>query len=626
MQSVVLNRTNSLKKGEFLFELHPLFIPDQLELMNQDLFPKSVCSKDGRLYGYANYTYVNNKYLENEIKGFVQHLALDLNYSSATIKQYITQSLHAVTSYMNTFHPECNSITDLNFDDLYLDYIEFLYDNGQTIVSNSIHRVNSRMEITDYPCKSHYISGFVTFYKYIYSIRYPDAGKEYNKDIWDVRKLGINYDTAVCRKRFTVNFTNIKQIWFRRIAKEYVFYRLQNRKVASVLDDIKALRLFSDFLEYSHSNITSFEDITRIIMEEYFSFLQSKGFVTTTYNHRISALRTFFTVGNMLDITGMPEKPLIMYSDFRKTIHKLPKYYTENELKQINDHISSLPIQIARMLFVLENCGMRVSDICSTTIQINNKCCLETNNNGDYIFTYYMPKTHKYNTIPVSKLVGAVIEEAIIESRKRYGNDCKYIFSASVDHPISVESFSIHMNNMSAKFNLKKDDGSPLRIKGHTFRGTLATQFANCGIGMDVIRMMLGQEKIGVLKHYVTIHSDTMINYLKPIIDDCDKRIRSIGEEKSLVDFPSEPSLIPLPNGRCSKDVSTGICNHANSCYECRMFMPSIDYLEVYKKQLLDAENNIAVAEMHGYERIKELNTALRDNIQRIINQLERNN
>jgi hypothetical protein len=43
------------------------------------------------------------------------------------------------------------------------------------------------------------------------------------------------------------------------------------------------------------------------------------------------------------------------------------------------------------------------------------------------------------------------------------------------------------------------------------------TQYANCGIGLDVIRMMLGQEKVGVLKHYVKIHSETMINYLQPI-------------------------------------------------------------------------------------------------------------
>lgn len=51
------------------------------------------------------------------------------------------------------------------------------------------------------------------------------------------------------------------------------------------------------------------------------------------------------------------------------------------------------------------------------------------------------------------------------------------------------------MNQMSAKNNLTKDDGSPLRIKGHTFRGTVATQYANLGISMDVIRMMLGQQK-----------------------------------------------------------------------------------------------------------------------------------
>ena len=613
---------------EYLFNLDPFFQKDTLDLINQNLFPHSNSKRDKSAYASVRFTSVSNTYLENEIKGFVQHLAIDLKYTAATIKQYITQSLHAVTSFMNLNHPTCNSIVDIKFETLYNEYIEYLTDNGQQIVSNCIHRINSKMETVDYPCKTHYLSGFVNFYKYIYSIRFPDLIPEYEKDKWDIRQLGIDYSTAVSRKRYTINFLPIQQKWLRGIVKQYIYYRLQTKTVASVIDDIKALRIFSEYLTLAHSDISSLDNLERSDIEEFFKYLHNKRFVTTTYNHRLSALRTFFQIGNMLDIPGIPAKPLILYSDYRKIVHTLPKFFTDNELKQMNAHISDLPVQIGRMFFVLENCGMRVSDICSSTILINGKSCLEKNLKNEYIFTYYMPKTHKFNTIPVSEIVGNVIEEAIADSIKSYGKSSKYIFSASADHPISVETFSIQMNNMSAKYKLKRDNGEPLRIKGHTFRGTVATQYANCGISMDVIRMMLGQEKIGVLKHYITIHSDTMVTYMKPIMEQCDKMIRSIDNPDVLNDSEtiSEPSLIPLPNGRCSKEISTGICSHAYGCYKCKMFVPSEEYMDIYKKQLRDAENNIAVAELHGYDRIKDLNITIRDNVKAIIERLEKEN
>ena len=625
MKSQVL--TKEIYSPEYLFNLDPFFQNNTLDLINQNFFPHSSSIRDKNAYASVKFPHICNTFLENEIKGFVQHLALDLKYTAATLKQYITQSLHAVSSFMNSNHPTCDSIVDIDFEVLYNEYIEYLTDNGQQIVSNCIHRVNSKMEIVNYPCKTHYLSGFVKFYKYIYSIRYPDLIPEYDKDKWDIRQLGIQYSTAVSRKRYTINFSPIQQEWLKNIIKQYIYYRLQTKTVASVLDDMKALRIFSEFLssKSTYNDISSLDSIERNDIEEFFKHLHNKNFVTTTYNHRLSALRTFFQVSNMLDIPGVPAKPLILYSDYRKIVHKLPKYFTDNELKQMNAHINDLPVQIGRMFFILENCGMRVSDICSSTILINGKHCLEKNSKGEYIFTYYMPKTHKFNTIPVSEIVGNVIEEAIKESIRMYGKESKYIFSASADHPISVETFSIQMNNMSAKNKLVRDNGEPLRIKGHTFRGTVATQYANCGISMDVIRMMLGQEKIGVLKHYVTIHSDTMINYMKPIMDQCDKMIRSINNPEIVqnTDILNEPSLIPLPNGRCSKDISTGVCSHAFSCYKCKMFVPSIEYIDIYKKQLRDAENNIAIAELHGYDRIKDLNITIRNNVKKIIDELE---
>ena len=605
-----------------LFELDPFFAENLLDLNDNRYFPFSNSSTK-KTYRYATITPIDNLYLDNELRKFYQHLVKDLQFKGATFYQYTMQSGKWIANFFNEVHPECNSILDIEYNTIYNEYIEFLVDNNITPVSYSIHSLRKDMKIKDYPCKTHYVVGFIHFYRYIYDLVYGYKENEYDKDIWDIRKLGIPFEIAESRKRYTINFSSIKQKWLKENAKSYLFYRLQHRTMASAIDDLKGINILSEYLYNCNVQINKLNELDRDIIEKFFSYLSKKGFVNTTYNRRISAIKTFFSIGNMLDLDNFPTKPLILNTDFRKIVHKLPSFFTDNELKQMNDHIEDLPIQIGRMFFILENCGMRVSDICSSPIIANGKLCIEKNSNEDYIFTYYMPKCHRYNLIPVSEIIGKVIEEAIGYSKNEFGENCKFIFASSPQDAISVETFSLHMNQMSAKNNLTKDDGSPLRIKGHTFRGTVATQYANLGISMDVIRMMLGQQKIGVLKHYITIHSDKMIEYMKPIIDESDKLIRSINNPELIEKSVEEPSLIPLPNGRCSKSISSGICNKANQCYSCKMFMPLKCHLDLYKKQLADAENNISIAELHGFDRILEMNIELKNNLIRIISELE---
>lgn len=615
-----------LRMSSVRFTLLPEFEGEKLDLSNDHIFVQA----DQRYkVGVVSFPQVNNHYLDNELRGFIQYLAVTEKLKSSTIREYFTILLLPISRFFNQYYNGITSITDIEYGVLYAKYIEYLTDAGYKIMSSQLTRVSESMEWKTYYAKSQYLLKFGKMYKFISDVDSLDTQTEFDKDIWDIRNLGISYDIAICRRRYTVNFTLIKQTWLKKHVKEYIKYRIQCRTLSSVLDDMKALNLFSEFLYLEHPEVKKLSQVTRFTIEEYFTFVSSKGFVTTTYNRRLSGLKTFLALGNMLDLPDLPVKPLISNSDFRKTVKVMPRYFTENELSQMNAHIAELPIQTARMFFVLENCGMRVSDICSSPIMPNGKYCLSKIDENSYIFTYYMPKTHKYNSIPISEIVGCIIEEAIVDSRKKYGENCVYIFASSEISPISTETFSLHMNLMSKKNGLTKDDGTPLRIKGHTFRGTVATKYANSGIGMDVIRLMLGQQKIGVLKHYITIHEDTMLDYLKPITDESNDMILNIGKlsiEDSVNDLPTEPALIPLSNGRCSKDIASGVCSHANHCYSCQMFRPLKCCLPLYKSQLNEAESNIAIAELHGYDRILELNSKLRDDLIKVISKLESEN
>ena len=182
------------------------------------------------------------------------------------------------------------------------------------------------------------------------------------------------------------------------------------------------------------------------------------------------------------------------------------------------------------------------------------------------------------------------------------------------------------MNQLSFNNNIFDDTGNLLRIKSHVFRGTVATQYANLGIDLNVIKMMLGQSSLGVLKHYVTIHDVNMIECMKSITLEDNEYIANIGNieniDKSKI---TDDNVIatPLPNGSCTKSLESGKCAHANACYSCRMFKPNRIYLKLYKRQLQESERNIEIAEINGFERLKQINIDLRNDLIKIIKAIE---
>lgn len=602
-----------------LFDIIPFFDGEGLDFSNSTYFPPK--KETSLTTGYYKWHIYPNRYMTNEVRGFFQHLVVDKQLSASYIKDYLCTWDKTFSSFVTEKYPNMYSIVDYDYQKLYTEYVCWLSKNGyQTTFNRQLAQVNKDMEWIVFNTKSQHLASFSQYYRYVESVIYPDTREERTKDVWDVRNLGVPFHTLPSRPRYTINYTSILQPWLKQQIKDFNFYRVQNREMSTVLDDMKAFNLFSKFLSEHHSEIYSLIDITRDTVEDYIAYVRKKGFVASTFNRRLSAIRTFLTLGNMMDMNGFPVKPLFLDTDYAKVVHKMPVPFSDDELRQLNDHIADLPIVYGRIFFVLENCGMRLSDLCCSKILVNGQDCLKNYGKDKYVFTYAMPKVHRNNSIPVTALVAEVIRSAIEDSKNAFGDDCVYIFAKSKYSPIGEEDFVMNMNRLSKRNNIIADDGKILRVKGHTFRRTKASEYANMGVSMDVIRTMLGQKKIGVLKHYITIHSATMIDALKPITDADDALIRNIGHvSESILNEAEEKSMQPLSNGYCAKNAASGLCDHAYACYSCRMYHPSRKFLPQYERQLREARNNIQIAELNGYERLLQINQDLEEQLIKII-------
>lgn len=558
----------------------------------------------------------NNLNLREELKYHLYNFIEVRNQELTNMPMRIA-SLHVFIKYANDNLMNISSILDIEYENFIDNYKEYLNCNGYEPKYLKQKRVMSDMTIKSYKYPSKYEHEVSTFYKSIqeYCLQKVKI-QEVLKDKWDIRELPFKVNVPKSRPRYTISFENIHQKLIRDIAKRFVEYRLKaNSKYSTCIDDLKGINLLSQFLKDNYPSIKSLEDLNRDIIEDFVSSVKtSDKLAERTQSSRIGSISTFFNICQLNDWDGSPKKTLIMRSDYRHKIKTLPKFFTDDEIQNLNKYIEQLPIQIARMLFVIESVGMRISELSNLEIS-----CLSVNEMGEYSITYLQEKTDAYNNIPILEVVAKTIEEAIRESKLNFGEKTKYVFSKNASHPISVETFSYHLNRLVYFNDIRDRNNKLLRIKSHTFRGTVATKYANLGLNQDVIRMMLGQRTVGSLKHYIEIHNETLLDAMKDIIDIQNEMIKNIGNMAVPQPIDESACLLPLPNGSCNKPKSEGVCLKGNACYSCRMFKGSKEFLHVYEYQLSEAENNILIARMNKWDRIEQNNVDLSESLKRII-------
>ena len=228
---------------------------------------------------------------------------------------------------------------------------------------------------------------------------------EYPRDIWRLRRLGIESKTA------TLRFDGISQPWLRELAKRWTRWRLSAGREAggTCYRGVQAITRLSAFLQAA--GITEPGQADRQVLERYLADLAAAMTGRSGRSHRghIGQLGTFLRdIRHHQWDPPLPPTAMIFPEDYPREGKRLPRALAEQVMAQVED-----PANLARwgnpayqlITMILIRCGLRVSD--ATGLPCD---CVVRDGDGAPYLRYWNQKMKREALVPVDEEIEQLIQ------------------------------------------------------------------------------------------------------------------------------------------------------------------------------------------------------------------------
>lgn len=456
---------------------------------------------------------------------------------------------------------------------------------------------------------------------------------EYQKDIWDCRCLGI--EGGVGKSSYKLNFAPLVQPWLRETAKRYIKVCLSSLAFASAQEKLYSFRRLSRFLAQAYTEIQPAE-ISRSVITEFAIHLAGLSLAPQTRYKILCDVKLLFDSAYQFEWLNV-SRYLVRQEDFPKRPKHLPRYIPDEVMRQLNAHLDELAEPVMRMVLVLQECGMRISEL----VHLKFDCLLQ-DKAGDWFLRYYQFKMKKEITIPISREVVRVIQEQQRYIRQHITQeDFVYLFSANggvrrpnfnpVPKVMTRKALPIQLNRLAERHNICDSTGKRWHFQTHQFRHSVGTKLINGGVPQHIVQRYLGHESPNMTAVYAHIFDQTMkeeiAKFQGKVVNVAGQVVESITPEVETAElewFKRNIQAQALPNGSCALPTISQGCPHANACLTCTHFRTTAEFLDEHKKQLEQTKQILDKAKANGWTRQVEMNEKVAENLRRIIEGLER--
>lgn len=473
-----------------------------------------------------------------------------------------------------------------------------------------------RLQIT--PRDSPYIGVFRQIYSTLETAY--DSRPEHQKDVWNLQRLSV--PTNLSLSNLTLSFHCIRQLWLRRAVKDYIRYSLTIYAEGTCRTRLQSLTCFSKFLAQARRKASA-SSITRKLMLEYMSYLPQRISTAVRKTHLLN-LRTFLEIASREQWLQIPPERIIFDEEIPQPPKAQPRYIPAAVLDQLNSHLGDLKSPWMQMVFILQECGMRISELLQLPLD-----CLTQDARGTFYLRFLQGKMKREHTIPISQEIARIVQEQQLGVRSAR-RSTTLLFPSPKGGVIKQYSFAHRINRLAYDRQIRDATGRLFRFQSHQFRHTVGTRMINLGVPHHFIQRYLGHLGPEMTSRYAHIHDATMREKLSEylqgtLVDVTGKVVPQDGpaDTGDLRWFTRNVLAQALTNGYCAIPVIAGPCPHPNACLNCAHFRTDASFLDVHKAELRETERVIEKATTNRWLRQAEMNERKRNNLVNIITSLE---
>ena len=423
----------------------------------------------------------------------------------------------------------------------------------------------------------------------IYSIvaQAYDDREETEKDVWDMRKLGVTLNLTT--SDYLLNFTSIAQPWLRSLAKTFLKYNLAVHSPGDCSAKMRTLREFSRFLT-AHHPIVGIAEINRALIVSFLNYLKAEGKTSHRVMTHLIHLRAFLEgCAYHLNIAGLTKERLILEGDFPKLPQRQPRDLPVEVLEQLREHLETLPTTVLRMVVILLEGGLRISELCTLRLS-----CLVHDDRNEWYLHLYQWKAKQDHVIPlVDEAVVATIQAQQHDIRERWGDACQYLFPSplSPQLPFKARTFTRILNEWAYEKQICDQTGKLYHFQSHQFRHTLGMRLINEDVPLDVISRLFGHGSLSMTQRYAQKRAAKLRAELERAKRQR-KTVNAAGQVVTGDPHANDPDAQllrkgirsqTLPVGGCGRLIVLGGCPHANTCVTCTYWLTSSDDLPALK-------------------------------------------
>ncbi len=358
---------------------------------------------------------------------------------------------------------------------------------------------------------------------------------------------------------------------------------------------------------------------------EYLSYLTTLSIKTVARQMALLHLRTFLEIVSQEEWLPITKVRLIYSSDIPKIPSSIPRFIPETVMAQLKEHMQEFPERHRRLIYLLQETGRRISEICSLPYD-----CLHLDEENSYFLKVSEQKTKKSYMIPITDECANILKEQQQYALKTNKVNNGFLFVGNRSNAPHITARYIHklLNTVANKKQIRDENGDIWHFHTHQFRHTVGTRMINAGVSQPIVQRYLGHESPEMTSRYAYIHDRTLkkafLEFQGNLVDvygntTLDHPARNNEEQWLKKNIMAQA----LPNGYCGLPTKQQRCPHANACLTCTSFRTDSSFLPQHERQLQETNAVLDTAKQHGWQRQVDMNHEVKINLETIIASLK---